>query len=87
MKYISALVGAVTVIGAIFIAQVSADESMNVSSRASVGKVVFLVGQAELQTDDGIVMPVSKGMDIHEGSRLTVHDRSQVGLSMIDGAS
>ncbi len=87
MKYISAaFMGMAVFVGTTLFAQVHADQTINAAPQA-VGKVVFLLGQANLYAKDGSVMPVFRGMDIPEGGRFVVQDRSQVGLRMMDGAT
>lgn len=86
MKYISALMGAVLLFAGGGLTIAHANNGGDGVSPA-VGKVVFVLGQAELQTEDGSISPVFMGMDIPEKSRLVVRDGSQVGWRMQDGAT
>ncbi len=56
-----------------------------VSIERMVGKVVYIVGQAELETKDGTRKPLVRNMSIPEGSHLVVKERSKVNLQMQDG--
>lgn len=49
-----------------------------------IGKVTFLTGQAEMTLRDGTVVPLEKSVEIMDGSRIAVKERSKVHLKMID---
>ncbi|WGZ95345.1 MAG: FecR domain-containing protein [Candidatus Thiothrix putei] len=49
-----------------------------------IGKVTFLTGQAEMTLRDGTIVPLEKSVEIMDGSRIAVKDRSKVHLKMID---
>lgn len=55
------------------------------SPRHVIGKVTYLLGQAELTSADGTVVPMTPQTEITEGSTVSVKDRSKLNLLMIDG--
>ena len=50
-----------------------------------IGKVTYLLGQADITQADGSVLPLTVQMTIPEGSRIQVKERGLVRLLMIDG--
>ncbi len=56
-----------------------------VNSPHVIGKVTYLLGQAEVTTADGSVLPLAVSMEIFDGSRIQVKESSRINLMMIDG--
>ncbi len=55
------------------------------STPHDIGKVSYLLGQAELTLPDGTVVAITKQTEIPEGSKVSVKDRSKLNLLMVDG--
>lgn len=89
MKYLSSLLRLLVVAGGLLFSPVSgfAETSAAQESTQIAGKVVFLLGRADLVTRDGGVLPVFKNMEIPEESQLLVKEQSHLGLRMIDGGT
>ncbi|OQX06282.1 MAG: hypothetical protein BWK73_31265, partial [Thiothrix lacustris] len=53
----------------------------------AIGKVTYLLGQAEVTNADGSVSPLAVQMEIPDGGRIHVKKRSRLNLLMVDGGS
>ena len=51
-----------------------------------IGKVSYILGQADMILPDGSVTAITKQTKILEGSKVSVKDRSKLNLLMVDGA-
>ncbi|WP_169314602.1 FecR family protein [Thiothrix nivea] len=56
-----------------------------VLAEGMIGKVTYILGQADVVTPDGAVSPLALQMEIPQGSRVQVRERSRVNLLMADG--
>ncbi len=70
---------------ALLAAEVSLADTSPTLAAGMIGKVTYLLGQAEMTTADGTVLPLSRNLEIPDGSRITVKERSRVSLLMVDG--
>lgn len=70
---------------ALLAAEVSLADTSPTLAAGMIGKITYLLGQAEMTTADGTVLPLSRQMEIPDGSRITVKERSRVSLLMVDG--
>lgn len=70
---------------ALLAAEVSLADASPTLAAGMIGKVTYLLGQAEMTTADGTVLPLSRNLGIPDGSRITVKERSRVSLLMVDG--
>lgn len=94
MKYTVSLLRVLALVGVLMLSSpiVLADETKttttdNTTATATrmIGKVTYLLGQAELTLRDGTVVPITKQTEIPEGSKVSVKDRSKLNLMMVDG--
>ncbi len=66
-------------------AEVSSASTPPTLTAGMIGKVTYLLGQADITDADGSVSPLALQMEIPDGSRITVKARSRVSLLMLDG--
>ncbi|MEZ5452401.1 MAG: FecR domain-containing protein [Thiothrix sp.] len=72
----------------LFVQPAVADVSLTeepVLAEGMIGKVTYILGQADVVTPDGAVSPLALQMEIPQGSRVQVRERSRVNLLMADG--
>jgi hypothetical protein len=99
MKYTTSLFSVLALVGTLTLTSPSifADEVKTVTSSTSaaenaatprvIGKVSYLLGQADMILSDGAVIAITKQTEILEGSKISVKDRSKLNLLMVDGAT
>ena len=94
MKYVPSVVGAWMLAGGLllgapftsFADEITTKTATSIATAEDkVGKVIYLLGQADLTYSDGRVEPLKRQMDIPEGSLITVKQRGRVRLLMVDG--
>lgn len=91
MKNLLSLVGMLALAGSFALpSHVSADDktptdTLPTLASGMIGEVAYILGQAEATLPDGSVVPLSKGMEIPDGSRLRVKERSKLRLWLADG--
>ncbi|MGB5597114.1 MAG: FecR domain-containing protein, partial [Thiothrix litoralis] len=100
MKHTMSLFGALALVGVLMLPSHSilADETKTTETKTEtatatttaaapniIGKVTYLLGQAELTLADGIVEPITRQTEISEGSTVSVKDHSKLNLLMVDG--
>jgi len=65
----------------------SSDSSIETTSTSRIiGKVSYILGQADMILPDGSVIAITKQTEILEGSKVSVKDHSKLNLLMVDGA-
>ena len=99
MKYTTSLFSVLALVGTLTLTSPSlfADEVKTVTSSTSaaeitstprvIGKVSYLLGQADMILPNGAVIAITKKTEILEGSKISVKDRSKLNLSLVDGAT
>ena len=99
MKYTASLFSVLALVGtlALPLHNVLADDVKTATSSVSsaettstpriIGKVSYLLGQADMILPDGAVIAITKKTEIPEGSKVSVKDRSKLNLLMVDGAT
>lgn len=99
MKYTTSLFSVLALVGTLTLTSPSlfADEVKTVTSSTSaaettatprvIGKVSYLLGQADMILPDGAVIAITKQTEILDGSKISVKDRSKLNLLMVDGAT
>ena len=94
MKYVPSVVGAWMLAGGLLLSAPFTSFADEITTKTAtsiataedkVGKVIYLLGQADLTYSDGRVEPLKRQMDIPEGSLITVKQRGRVRLLMVDG--
>ena len=94
MKYVPSVVGAWMLAGGLLLSAPFTSFADEITTKTTtsiataedkVGKVIYLLGQADLTYSDGRVEPLKRQMDIPEGSLITVKQRGRVRLLMVDG--
>lgn len=94
MKYVPSIVGAWMLAGGLLLSAPFTSFADEITTKTAtsiataedkVGKVIYLLGQADLTYSDGRVEPLKRQMDIPEGSLITVKQRGRVRLLMVDG--
>lgn len=98
MKYTASLFSVLALVGTLVLPlhYVSANEIKTTTSNVTsdettsgsriIGKVSYLLGQADMILLDGSVTAITKQTKILEGSKVSVKDRSKLNLLMVDGA-
>jgi hypothetical protein len=99
MKYTASLFGVLALVGTLTLPlhAVFADDVKTVTSGTSaagtpstppvIGKVSYLLGQANMILPNGAVIAITKQTEILEGSKISVKERSKLNLQMVDGAT
>ncbi len=64
---------------------VNSVDTASASAMGMIGKVTYLLGQADVTQADGSRLPLAVQMGIPDGSRIQVKDHSIVRLLMVDG--
>ena len=88
-----ALVGALTLVSpSIFADEVKTSTSSTSAAETTstprvIGKVSYLLGQADMILPNGAVIAITKQTEILDGSKISVKDRSKLNLLMVDGAT
>ena len=94
MKYVPSVVGVWMLAGGLLLSAPFTSFADEITTKTAtsiataedkVGKVIYLLGQADLTYSDGRVEPLKRQMDIPEGSLITVKQRGRVRLLMVDG--
>jgi hypothetical protein len=91
MKNLLSLMGMLTLAGSFMLpSHVMAADKTQVDklptlAEGMIGEVTFLLGRAEVTLPDGTVLPLAKDMEIPDGSRVLVKERSILRLTLADG--
>lgn len=91
MKNLLSLMGMLTLAGSFMLPShvMAADKTqadkLPTLAEGMIGEVTFLLGRAEVTLPDGTVLPLAKDMEIPDGSRVLVKERSILRLTLADG--